>query len=339
MQITVVKKATKTKPEEVNELTFINYITLENFPSHYRLLFVCEECNCLINVSVGNWKKKKIEKKFLCQSCSIKNEWKRDDYKIKHGEAISKAFQAEEKKQTRSKISKANWKNKEYKSKTLTNLRRVCSSQKNKDNLSKIQIARWQNKEWREKFLLIIESEIYKHNQKKGCQKKWEDVNFQKKQMNRQWGYIKGLRFGEIYCRSFAEYAYLKSIETQYEKIESCDFYVTYLNKNGEKRRYFPDFKLTTVDGSVFIIEVKGAFLKEIKPLEGNKTLSKKHNKFSLNLDEIVLKAKLEALENYCQERGWSFKLETFDNKEFYNYYKTEYKKRKYENSKNNTTK
>ena len=103
--------------------------------------------------------------------------------------------------------------------------------------------------------------------------------------------------FGEkhICCDSKLEYVGLLHLCDVYavSSIERCNFYIEYIDFQGEPRRYVPDFKIS-VGNEIFIIECK--YEKKL-----TYDVNTKWEAYVKN-QEI----KKEALKNYCDDHGFS---------------------------------
>lgn len=79
---------------------------------------------------------------------------------------------------------------------------------------------------------------------------------------------------------------------------------------DGRKHRYFPDFWIKKSDGSCSLIEVKPSA--QTKPPVG---ITKNMKPTRSQLNEIMTyginKAKWEAAQKYCTQKGWSFLIMT----------------------------
>lgn len=329
MEIIITKKATKTKLEQ--KYFYNSFTELGSIPSHYVIEYNCA-CGNKIKNTVWNWRKKKHNT--LCQSCAIKEEWKTEEYKTYHSECIKLALSTPQAKKKRSRVAKRNWRDKKYRTKTLAALKIAHAKPEYTLKLRAGQKRCWEKEEYRTLFYKRINSEEYKEKQRLGIKKKWENKRWVKKQLNRENRKFSQITYKGIFCRSFAEYTFIKLIEGNYKKIESCDFVVPYFDKKGKSRNYNPDFKLTTFDNKIVIIEVKGTFLKDLKDLD----LDTKNGHRFCSLDRITLNLKFEALKNYCKEEKFTYELITFDNKDFRKLYTELKKQEKNENIKNRTS-
>jgi hypothetical protein len=80
---------------------------------------------------------------------------------------------------------------------------------------------------------------------------------------------------------------------------------------NGKLRRYFPDFyvELQQKDGSIKILII------EVKPLEQTKEPQKRKRITKRYIQEVMTygtnMSKFEAAKEYCEEKGWEFKVIT----------------------------
>ena len=120
-----------------------------------------------------------------------------------------------------------------------------------------------------------------------------------------------------IICRSSWEEAFCRwaDFSRAIVKWASEDVVIRYQDpitpiRNGKPymRNYFPDYTIETVNGEVYLIEVKP--LKQTKP----PTRSKNKSQRTLLTEEKTWKvnqAKWKAAENYCKRRGWTFKIIT----------------------------
>jgi DNA-directed RNA polymerase subunit RPC12/RpoP len=332
MELKIIKKKTKTKPEIEFNLLNVSKNDLEriSYPSHYKIIYNCTKCNKQVVINnFSNWKKKQKEKKSLCASCSIKWEWESESYKSKHIEGLVKICNTEENKIKRSLISSNNWKNNSYRNKTLKNLRVAMQKPEYQEKMRKLGVERWENKDFQEKMYKIFSSKEWKEKQRENNKLRWKDPEFLEKEDKIR--YITGLRFNNIYCRSLAEYVYLNMIKDKYKQIEACYFSIPYKDDKNYERRYIPDFKLTTESGEVIIIEVKGGYAKDFGI---SAELLGRHSK---NLNKKIIEKKMEALVDFFGKKKWNCELLTFENKEFAKAYRQERKKRKHESKKNNT--
>lgn len=89
---------------------------------------------------------------------------------------------------------------------------------------------------------------------------------------------------------------------------QSEEFFIPYLDpKSNKMRRYFPDFKVETVDRRTIIIEVKPK--KKLDPPERGK---KSQKTFLGEMYEYAMnQSKFLAASNYCLDRGYEFKILT----------------------------
>lgn len=325
MEIIVIKKATKTKLER--KYFYNLFEEISKTPSHYIIEYNCN-CGEVIKSSIGNWRKRKHN--LLCHSCAIKEEWTEGSYKEKHSEGIKRTLSTVDGKQRRSETQKNNWKKKEYRTKTLAAIKISHTNPEYNLKLRVGQKKRWEDESFREKYFKMIHSSEYKEKQRLGIEKKWQDKVWVEKELTRQSRKFSQINYKGLFCRSFAEYTFIKLIESRYNKIESCNFVIPYIDKTGKPRNYCPDFKLT-LNGQISIIEVKGAFLRDLKDLDLN---SKQGHRYC-SLDKVTLNLKLKALKKYCSENNYTYELVTFDNKEFRKLYIELKKQQRDENNKN----
>lgn len=101
----------------------------------------CIQCSNKYSTHMGGEKRKK--NKFTCQSCAISNEWKNNEYKEKHVEAIVKTKSTKESKKKHSKAQIKKWKNKDCRNKMLTSLKKVWASEPYRKKLSESLKKRW----------------------------------------------------------------------------------------------------------------------------------------------------------------------------------------------------
>ncbi len=122
----------------------------------------------------------------------------------------------------------------------------------------------------------------------------------------------------KIVCRSSWERVFCRYCDTSENIVfwQSEEFFIPYFDKSsGKQRRYFPDFLIgvRTGDGKVqqILIEVKP--YAETIPPKLPKRMTKKSQKRILEETETYVKnmSKWEAAKEYCDRRGWQFKVIT----------------------------
>lgn len=99
----------------------------------------------------------------------------------------------------------------------------------------------------------------------------------------------------------------------QIEWWASEEMCIEYLSPvDSRKHRYFPDFIIKTIDGVVTMIEIKPKVQCEA-PTPTTKSGKQKNKKQYINevMTYGVNQAKWAAAENYCNKRGWRFKVMT----------------------------
>jgi hypothetical protein len=157
-----------------------------------------------------------------------------------------------------------------------------------------------------EKLKTLWNTEERKEVQKKRSIELWKDPEYQKKWLEGKTN-IKKLNYLGLPCDSIAEYAFLKFIENKCDKIERCDFGISYELK-GEKKTYIPDFKIT-IGNKIIIYEIKGILKRKLEKNNDN------FKKGFLNKDAI--NAKFEALKKYCKKKKWECRMLMLDNVDY----------------------
>jgi ribosomal protein S27AE len=101
----------------------------------------------------------------------------------------------------------------------------------------------------------------------------------------------------EIRCDSLLEFECLNDLilnnKDKINKIERCDFYITYIDFEGNTRRYIPDFKITC-DNIITVVECKYDKL--------NYRLNEKWKHYVENSS-----IKKQVLTDFCESRGFNF--------------------------------
>lgn len=91
------------------------------------------------------------------------------------------------------------------------------------------------------------------------------------------------------------------------KKWSSEEIVVPYLYEVDKRyHRYFPDFKISWIDGSVTLVEVKPN--KETKPPTGNRR-TKRY--ITEGYTYVKNRNKWKAAEDYCKDRKWNFEIWT----------------------------
>lgn len=91
------------------------------------------------------------------------------------------------------------------------------------------------------------------------------------------------------------------------KKWSSEEIIVPYLYEVDKRyHRYFPDFKISWIDGSVTLVEVKPN--KETRPPTGNRR-TKRY--ITEGYTYIKNRNKWKAAEDYCKDRKWNFEIWT----------------------------
>jgi hypothetical protein len=96
----------------------------------------------------------------------------------------------------------------------------------------------------------------YRAKMVKIAQDKWLDPIYANKVIQNSNGNFLCGYYNEIYYDSGYELAYLMKMESEksYKRIQRVNFYISYKDKNGKSRCYYPDF----IIDDLFVIEVKG---------------------------------------------------------------------------------
>jgi hypothetical protein len=115
-----------------------------------------------------------------------------------------------------------------------------------------------------------------------------------------------------IVFRSSWEMAYMCRLDKDPNIVEwsSEETVIPYVSPaDGGIHRYFVDFQYKTKDNRIFLIEIKPVAQTKQPPVPKSKRVSKRYMRdiqiFAVN------KAKWEAALNFCEERGWVFKVLT----------------------------
>jgi len=126
-----------------------------------------------------------------------------------------------------------------------------------------------------------------------------------------------------IECASFGEKVFVQWMIKAGHKIERCFIRIPYKNKLNQERVYNPDF---IIDNNL-IVEIKCELLKNFES---------SIVRFFSTYDRENLQLKIDAVNNFCQQNNFKFKLYTFDDDDFRLLYHREKRKRqknkRYEN-------
>lgn len=223
LNINVINKSIK-----YSEFLLIKKEFLHEFKnSKIKILFKCSECNNEGSSRASHFLNRKFFRmKPICAKCISKKISNLDEVKIKN-----------------SKTQKIAQNKKETKEKNRSSqLKRFKDPNVLKNHSEALKKA-WENPEYRKKM-------------KKIAKEKWNNIEYAKKVIEHSKnGGLKGY-YKNIYYDSGYELAYLLKLENEnnLDKIERAYFKIEYINKKGEKSRYFPDF----IYNKVYVIEVKG---------------------------------------------------------------------------------
>ena len=195
--------------------------------SKIRIAFKCAECGNEGNSRFSHFLNRAYFKEVpICSKCINKKVSNLEDVRKKNSETQKIAQNKESVKEKQRKAQ----------------LKRF----EDENAIKKLSVASkkmWQNPEYRKKLEKI-------------AREKWGDANYAKKVIEHSKnGGLKGIYKG-LYYDSGYELAYLLMMDNngEFDKITRSYLKIDYINKDGEKSRYFPDF----VYDKKYIIEVKG---------------------------------------------------------------------------------
>lgn len=177
----------------------------------------------------------------------------------------------------------------------------------------------YENPEYRRK----LSEGVKRHYKKEGIEasRRRADKRFENFELNKKYPNYASIRVvvEGIRCESFGEGVFVKWMKNEGYNVSRCEFALKY-EFEGKIKRYLPDFKIEK-DGLITIIEVKTDYERNFqKSYEVLQERLEKGLQYCNNLSTYrkdVLSLKLKALDSYCKERGWNFKLITLDEPKF----------------------